>query len=363
MMVFNIVRQGALGEILHAEGGYLHDLREIKFERKDEGLWRRAWATKLDGNPYPTHGLGPIANCLDVNRGDRFDYLVSMSGPSRGLQDWAREHLPADAPERKEQYVLGDVNTSLIKTALGRTVMVQHCTNLPRPYSRIHVVQGTKGMFQGYPNRLYIEGRGKPHQWVDALTVRDEFDHPLWKELESRAEGAGHGGMDYIEDFRLIACLRAGVKYGRAINHAVRMADHIRKVCDAAGQEHEIELSVDETEQPTTLAEHYIIADQCLSRGMKLVSLAPRFIGDFEKGVDYKGDLAAFERSLADHAAIDHAECSHAQGFIADAHATEAQDTARRIEVDHGGKLPFRSMNFFFRVAAFAGAVAEDHVL
>ena len=211
MMVFNIVRQGALGEILHAEGGYLHDLRAIKFERKDEGLWRRAWASKIDGNPYPTHGLGPLANCFDINRGDRFDYLVSMSGPSRGLQDWAREHLPADAPERKEQYVLGDVNTSLIKTALGRTVMVQHCTNLPRPYSRIHLVQGTRGMFQGYPNRLYIEGRGKPHQWVDALTVRDEFEHPLWKELESRAAGAGHGGMDYIEDFRLIACLRAGL--------------------------------------------------------------------------------------------------------------------------------------------------------
>ena len=114
-------------------------------------------------------------------------------------------------PSARSDYVLGDVNTSLIKTALGRTVMVQHCTNLPRPYSRIHVVQGTKGMFQGYPNRLYIEGRGKPHQWVDALTVRDEFDHPLWKELESRAAGAGHGGMDYIEDFRLIACLRAGL--------------------------------------------------------------------------------------------------------------------------------------------------------
>jgi len=211
MMVFNIVRQGVLGEIVHAEGGYLHDLRAIKFEKKDEGLWRRAWATKLDGNPYPTHGLGPVANCLDINRGDRFDYLVSMSGPSRGLQDWAREHLPSDAPERRETYVLGDVNTSLIKTALGRTVMVQHCTNLPRPYSRINLVQGTKGMFQGYPNRLYIEGRGKPHQWVDALTVRDEFEHPLWRELETRAAGAGHGGMDYIEDFRLVACLRAGV--------------------------------------------------------------------------------------------------------------------------------------------------------
>lgn len=100
------------------------------------------------------------------------------------------------------------------------------------------------------------------------------------------------------------ACLRAAVKYGKAINQAVALADHIRSVQSAAGRDHEIELSVDETDQPTTLAEHYIIADQCLSRGMKLVSLAPRFIGDFEKGVDFKGDLAALDKSLADHAAI-----------------------------------------------------------
>lgn len=100
------------------------------------------------------------------------------------------------------------------------------------------------------------------------------------------------------------ACLRAAVKYGRAINQAVMLADYIRSVQLAAHRDHEIELSVDETDQPTTLAEHYIIADQCLSRGMKLVSLAPRFIGDFEKGVDFKGDLGALDRSLADHAAI-----------------------------------------------------------
>ncbi len=211
MMAFNLVRQGAIGEVLHAEGGYLHDLREIKFEKKDEGLWRRAWSMKLDGNPYPTHGLGPISNCLDINRGDRFDYLVSMSGPSRGLQDWAREHFPADAPERRERFTLGDVNTSLIKTALGKTVMVQHCTNLPRPYSRINMVQGTKGMFQGYPDRVYVEGRGKAHQWIAAADLREEFDHPLWKKIEAQAAGAGHGGMDYIEDYRLVKCLREGL--------------------------------------------------------------------------------------------------------------------------------------------------------
>ena len=211
MMVLNMVQQGVLGEVVHAEGGYLHDLRAIKFEKKDEGLWRRAWSRKLDGNLYPTHGLGPVANCLDINRGDRFDYMVSMSGPSRGLQDWAREHFPEGAPERSERFVQGDVNTSLIKTARGKTIMVQHCVNLPRPYSRIHMVQGTKGMFQGYPNRVYIEGRGKPHQWVEAAAMRSEFDHPLWTAVEARAAGAGHGGMDYIEDHRLIHCLRNGL--------------------------------------------------------------------------------------------------------------------------------------------------------
>ncbi|MBA2302212.1 MAG: Gfo/Idh/MocA family oxidoreductase [Acidobacteria bacterium] len=210
LMVFNMVRQGLFGELLHAEGGYLHDLRGIKFADEGEGLWRRAWAIKLDGNLYPTHGLGPVANCLDINRGDRFDYLVSMSSPSRGLQEWAADHLPPDSPKRRERYALGDVNTSIIKTSSGKTVMVQHCTNLPRPYSRIHLVQGTKGLFQGYPNRVYVEGRGKEDQWQRADEVLAEFEHPLWKEMAEAAEGAGHGGMDFIEDYRLIACLREG---------------------------------------------------------------------------------------------------------------------------------------------------------
>jgi hypothetical protein len=210
MMVYNMVRQGVFGEILHGEGGYLHDLRSIKFADSGEGLWRRAWATKVNGNLYPTHGLGPVANCLDINRGDRFDYLVSMSGPSRGLQDWAAEHVPAASPKRHEKYVLGDINVSLIKTARGRTIIVQNGTNLPRPYSRIHIVQGTKGLFQGYPNRVYIEGRGREDAWQDASDVLGEFEHPLWKELADRAQGAGHGGMDYIEDYRLIKCLREG---------------------------------------------------------------------------------------------------------------------------------------------------------
>jgi hypothetical protein len=224
MMAFNMVRQGLFGELIHAEGGYLHDLRGIKFENRNEGLWRRAWSQKINGNPYPTHGLGPVANCLDINRGDRFDYLVSMSSNSRGLQEWAVDHFPEGAPQRQEKFVLGDVNTSLIKTARGRTIMVQHCTNLPRPYSRINLVQGTKGLFSGYPNRLYIEGRGRADQWVDAATLRSEFEHPLWKEIAAQAEGAGHGGMDFIEDYRLIKCLREGLPLDMTVYDAAALS-------------------------------------------------------------------------------------------------------------------------------------------
>jgi len=107
--------------------------------------------------------------------------------------------------------VLGDVNLSLIQTARGRTIMVGHDTNLPRPYSRINMVQGTKGLFQGYPDRVYVEGRSPEHTWEEAEAYREEFDHPLWKTEGERARGAGHGGMDYLEDYRLIRCLQAGL--------------------------------------------------------------------------------------------------------------------------------------------------------
>ena len=180
LMVLHMARKGVLGEILHGECGYLHDLRGVKFSDKGEGLWRRAHAMKRNGNLYPTHGLGPIAQCMNINRGDRFEYLVSMSGPSRGLQEYAQEHFPPDAPQRRERFVLGDVNVSLIHTQGGRTIYVSHDTNLPRPYSRIHLVQGTRGLFQGYPSRVYIEGRSQEHRWDEATNWQAEFEHPLW---------------------------------------------------------------------------------------------------------------------------------------------------------------------------------------
>ena len=154
MQCLNMVAQGLLGEVLHAEAGYLHDLRGVKFSSEGEGLWRRAWSEKLNGNLYPTHGLGPVAQCMNVNRGDAFEYLVSMSSPTRGLHEYAVATFGADSPQAKEKFVLGDVNTSLIKTKLGKTIILIHDTNLPRPYTRINLVQGTKGLAHKWPDRI-----------------------------------------------------------------------------------------------------------------------------------------------------------------------------------------------------------------
>ncbi|HSM04599.1 MAG TPA: Gfo/Idh/MocA family oxidoreductase, partial [Longimicrobiales bacterium] len=122
LLCYNLVRQGHLGEILHAECGYLHDLRAIKFADEGEGLWRRDHAWTRNGNLYPTHGLGPVANCLDINRGDRFASLVSMSSPSRGLQEWARAPDPQGHPKRSETVVRGDMNGGRIRPERGRTI-------------------------------------------------------------------------------------------------------------------------------------------------------------------------------------------------------------------------------------------------
>lgn len=210
MMVLHMLRKGLLGEAMHAEVGYQHDLRAIKFETKDEGLWRRAHATRLNANLYPTHGLGPAAQAMGVNRGDQFDYLVAMTGNSRGLQDFQREHLAADDPRRRERYVLGDVHTSLIRTKLGKTIYMVHDTNLPRPYARYNLFQGSKGIYTGFPPRFYFDGQEPSHRYKPLSEFAAEWDHPLWKADRVVNAKHGHGGMDFLEDLRLIECLRQG---------------------------------------------------------------------------------------------------------------------------------------------------------
>lgn len=224
LLMLNMCRLGLLGELLHGEGAYLHDLRELKFSERDgyQDRWRLRFSQKYNGNPYPTHGLGPIAQYMGINRGDRFEFLSSMSSMQRGMTLYAEEKFGKDSPEARAKYRLGDVNTTMIRTSKGRTIMVQHDTTSPRPYSRINTIVGTKGTFADYPPRLALEP--KAHEWIQDEPLKEYFkkyQHPLWAKVgEIAKQVGGHGGMDFIMDWRLIHCLRNGEPLDQSVYDA-----------------------------------------------------------------------------------------------------------------------------------------------
>jgi predicted dehydrogenase len=214
MAVLNMVRQGLFGELIHLQGGYQHDLREVKFndgvQAYDNGCefgekgfseanWRTQHSVNRNGDLYPTHGIGPIANYININRGNRFINLNSFSTKSRGLHKHIVKTCGPDHPNAKINFKLGDVVTTNIRCANGETILLQHDTNLPRPYSLGFRVQGTEGLWMDVNKSIYIEGKSaKPHQWEAQKEWLDKYDHPLWKRHEQSATGAGHGGMDFF---------------------------------------------------------------------------------------------------------------------------------------------------------------------
>lgn len=214
MAVLNMVRQNVFGEIMHLQGGYQHDLREVKFndgkqaygggvEFGEKGFseahWRTQHSVLRDGDLYPTHGIGPVAMMIDINRGNRLTELVSYSTKARGLHEYVVKKGGADHPNAKVNFKLGDVVTTMIKCAHGETILLQHDTNLPRPYSLGFRVQGTEGIWMDLNSSIYVQGKSKEaHEWENAQPWLDKYDHPLWKKYGNDAAGAGHGGMDWF---------------------------------------------------------------------------------------------------------------------------------------------------------------------
>jgi predicted dehydrogenase len=211
MMVLNMVRAGLFGELTHGGAAYNHDLRSILFSPDGEGQWRRFEHLNRDGNLYPTHGLGPVAHYMDVNRGDRFDTLVSMSSISAGLQQYRKDKLKPDDPRQKEVYKEGDFNVSLIRTVKGRVIELEHNVSSPQPYDRINLIAGTKGIFRDYPPRVYIDGAPK-EEFTSLDQYKAQYEPALWKKIgEMAKELGGHGGMDFVMAYRLIECMKQGL--------------------------------------------------------------------------------------------------------------------------------------------------------
>jgi predicted dehydrogenase len=210
-LVLRMIQAGLLGDLLYGEGAYLHDLRKILFSDEGEGLWRRAEHTMRDGNLYPTHGLGPVANYMGINRSDRFSYLVSMSSPQKSLDQYRKANLSSSDVRMKERYITGDMNTSLIKTSRGLTITVKHAVSTPHPYDRVNQIAGTKGIFMDYPPRLYLDGQSGGEEW-GGIEKYKAYEHPLWRRQGELAQKlGGHGGMDFIMLYRLLQCVREGL--------------------------------------------------------------------------------------------------------------------------------------------------------
>ena len=213
MAVLNMVRQGLFGELIHLQGGYQHNLQGIKFNNGQhdggtgcefgekafsEARWRTEHSVHRNGDLYPTHGIGPLAHYIDINRGNLFTTLCSFSTKTRGLHDYVVRHCGENHPSAKVKFRLGDIVTTSINCANGETILLQHDTNLPRPYSLGFRVQGTGGLWMDVANGIYVEGQSKEDQWDAAAAWLDKYDHPLWKRWTKEAEGAGHGGMDFF---------------------------------------------------------------------------------------------------------------------------------------------------------------------
>ena len=221
LMFLNMCRLGVIGEPYHAEAAYIHELRfQMEEQERGTGSWRTHHYANRNGNLYPTHGLGPVAQYMNLGRrDDSFANLVSFSAPAMGRKLYAEKNYAADHKWNQLDYKGGDMNTSIIKTTMGKTVMVQWDETSPRPYSRLNLIQGTKGALAGFPTRVALEGgvegaTDSHHRWAQGeqlAEIREKYDHPLYKRLNDTTKDTGHGGMDGIMMYRIVECLQKGL--------------------------------------------------------------------------------------------------------------------------------------------------------
>ncbi len=216
LLTLNMARQGFFGELVHAEGAYIHNLMDLNFSKEGyQGMWRLKENATRRGSLYPTHGLGPVCQAMDINRGDKLDYLVSMSSNDFQMAAKARELASTDTfyKQFEKDTFRGNMNTTTIRTHKGRTIMIQHDVTSPRPYSRIHLISGTKGTALKYPEpgRISTSHQG----WLKDAEVKvleEQYAPNIVKKVGELAKKVGgHGGMDFLMDWRLIDCLRNGL--------------------------------------------------------------------------------------------------------------------------------------------------------
>ncbi len=215
LMTLNMARQGFFGDIIHTEGAYIHYLLDLNFKKDGYyDMWRLKENIGRNGNIYPTHGLGPVCQVMNINRGDKMDYLVSMSSIDNMMNEEAKELAAKDdfyKPFVNKPY-RGNMNTTVIRTNKGRTIMIQHDVTTPNVYSRIHKISGTKGSALKYPSPKIASSHDKWLSEQEFKSLEEKYQPPIVKKVgELAKQVGGHGGMDFLMDWRLIDCLRNGL--------------------------------------------------------------------------------------------------------------------------------------------------------
>jgi len=220
MAILRMVREGMFGELVHGQCGYLHDLRALKFKPPNaaygpgvegEGEWRTYHSIYRNGDLYPTHGLGPIAECMNINRGNRMLSLTSTATKSRSLKEFILRQVGPDHPSAKLHIKLGDIVTSVIKCQNGETIIVNHDTNTPRPYSNNYVIQGTKGIWMEHRalvSAIYLDGISPEHKWESIDKYLDKWEHPMWRKFIREGVRGGHGGAGYLKTRSFVECVK-----------------------------------------------------------------------------------------------------------------------------------------------------------
>lgn len=217
LMTIEMAKRGDFGEIVHGEGAYIHDLRRLNFQQNDRdtlrGEWRMKYSQTHNGNPYPTHGIAPICQAMNILRGDNLVKLVSMSSLSIGMKRYAEATFGKESPQAKAQYT-GDINLTLIQTEKGKTILLQHDDTSPRPYSRIFLISGTDGFIQKYPTpQVYFDKRETPQLTSEEVVTYLERNqhHYVLETAHLREKLPQQKPMDIIMDYRLVHCLKSGL--------------------------------------------------------------------------------------------------------------------------------------------------------
>ena len=226
LLALNLCRLGKLGTLVHGEAAYIHDLRKSCYndpegepgdpKRGYYQHWRLAWNRDHMGNQYPTHGLGPICQYMNINRGDKMDYLVSLESAQFNFEEYAKSRFPADDWHAKVKVQMGDMNSTLVRTAKGRSILIQHDVSSPRPYSRLNLISGTRGILKGFPFEVgFSDEPGRHVSFFNEKRkqeVREKYRHPYFAAAgEIAKKVGGHGGMDFLMDLRWVYCLQNGL--------------------------------------------------------------------------------------------------------------------------------------------------------